>query len=73
MNRFTLTVSAAIARVTEALGTYQSAVVRIGFSATWLMFLLRELPTARSSTAPTDPGAGSWPGSSSTPTAPSRP
>ncbi|WP_416977871.1 HTTM domain-containing protein [Streptomyces sp. T028] len=45
MNRFTLTVSAAIARVTEsALGPYQSAVVRIGFSATWLMFLLRELP-----------------------------
>ncbi|MGW2885442.1 HTTM domain-containing protein [Streptomyces griseoruber] len=45
MNRFTLTVSAAIARVTEsAHGPYQSAVIRIGFSATWLMFLLRELP-----------------------------
>ncbi|MFJ8111162.1 HTTM domain-containing protein [Streptomyces sp. NPDC096132] len=45
MNRFTLSVSAAIARVTEsAHGPYQSAVVRIGFSATWLMFLLRELP-----------------------------
>ncbi|MGX6748804.1 HTTM domain-containing protein [Streptomyces xantholiticus] len=27
-----------------ALGPYQSAVVRIGFGATWLLFLLRELP-----------------------------
>ncbi|MFI7499348.1 HTTM domain-containing protein [Streptomyces sp. NPDC049687] len=45
MNRFTLSVSAAIARATEsAHGPYQSAVVRIGFSATWLLFLLRELP-----------------------------
>ncbi|MFE6825158.1 HTTM domain-containing protein [Streptomyces sp. NPDC057690] len=45
MNRFSLKVSAAIARVTEsALAPYQSAVVRIGFSATWLMFLLREFP-----------------------------
>ncbi|MFI6285742.1 HTTM domain-containing protein [Streptomyces sp. NPDC051018] len=32
-------------RVTAtALGPYQSAVVRIGFAATWLVFLLRELP-----------------------------
>ncbi|MEW2525538.1 HTTM domain-containing protein [Streptomyces sp. NPDC047071] len=32
-------------RVTaRALGPYQSAVVRIGFAATWLLFLLRELP-----------------------------
>ncbi|MET7476381.1 HTTM domain-containing protein [Streptomyces sp. NPDC005648] len=45
MNRFALAVSAGIARVTEsALGPYQSAVVRIGFSATWLLFLLREFP-----------------------------
>ncbi|MET7651730.1 MULTISPECIES: HTTM domain-containing protein [unclassified Streptomyces] len=45
MNRFSLSVSAAIARVTEsALAPYQSAVVRIGFSATWLLFLLREFP-----------------------------
>ncbi|MFD8231277.1 HTTM domain-containing protein [Streptomyces sp. NPDC059696] len=45
MNRFSLAVSGAIARVTEAaLGPYQTAVVRIGFSATWLLFLLRELP-----------------------------
>lgn len=64
MNRISLSVSAAIARVTgSALGPYQSAVVRIGFSATWLLFLLREFPTARSSTAPTAPGTGSWPGS----------
>lgn len=45
MNRFALAVSHAIARVTEAaLGPYQSAMIRIGFSATWLLFLLRELP-----------------------------
>ncbi|MGW0870732.1 HTTM domain-containing protein [Streptomyces sp. NPDC002740] len=45
MNRFSLTVSAAIARITEsALAPYQSAVVRIGFSATWMLFLLREFP-----------------------------
>ncbi|MBO1333518.1 HTTM domain-containing protein [Streptomyces sp. VRA16 Mangrove soil] len=28
----------------SALGPYQTAVVRIGFSATWLLFLLREFP-----------------------------
>ncbi|NUR02089.1 MAG: HTTM domain-containing protein [Streptomyces sp.] len=45
MNRFALSVSAAIARITEsALGPYQSAVIRIGFSTTWLLFLLREFP-----------------------------
>jgi len=45
VNRFALSVSAGIARATEsALGPYQSAVVRIGFSATWLLFLLREFP-----------------------------
>jgi len=45
VNRFVLAVSHAIARVTEtALGPYQSAMIRIGFSATWLLFLLRELP-----------------------------
>ncbi|MEU9861743.1 HTTM domain-containing protein [Streptomyces sp. NPDC047971] len=32
-------------RVTAvALGPYQSAIIRIGFSLTWLLFLLRELP-----------------------------
>ncbi|TXS41509.1 HTTM domain-containing protein [Streptomyces sp. uw30] len=45
MNRFALAVSTAIARVTEtALGPYQTAVIRIGFTATWLLFLLREFP-----------------------------
>lgn len=45
MNRFALAVSAAVARVTgSALGPYQTAVIRIGFSATWLLFLLREFP-----------------------------
>ncbi|MDO0926766.1 HTTM domain-containing protein [Streptomyces sp. TG1A-8] len=34
-----------VARVTgSALGRYQSAVIRIGFAATWLLFLLREFP-----------------------------
>ncbi|MFI8166761.1 HTTM domain-containing protein [Streptomyces sp. NPDC086081] len=45
MNRFLLAVSRGIARVTgAALGPHQTAVVRIGFSATWLLFLLREIP-----------------------------
>ncbi|MFJ9865346.1 HTTM domain-containing protein [Streptomyces sp. NPDC101165] len=45
MNRLSLTLSRGIARVTEsALGPYQSAVIRIGFAATWLLFLLREFP-----------------------------
>ncbi|MFD3582084.1 HTTM domain-containing protein [Streptomyces sp. NPDC058683] len=45
MSRLALCLSRAIARVTEsALGPYQTAVVRIGFAATWLLFLLREYP-----------------------------
>jgi hypothetical protein len=45
VNRFALSVSAGIARITEAaLGPYQTATIRIGFSATWLLFLLREVP-----------------------------
>ncbi|MDQ0991923.1 HTTM domain-containing protein [Streptomyces sp. V3I7] len=45
MNRVALSLSRGIARVTEsALAPYQSAVVRIGFAATWLLFLLREFP-----------------------------
>ncbi|MFJ8805356.1 HTTM domain-containing protein [Streptomyces sp. NPDC102490] len=45
MNAAVLSVSRGIARVTgAALGPYQTAVIRIGFSATWLLFLLRELP-----------------------------
>ncbi|WP_306184644.1 MULTISPECIES: HTTM domain-containing protein [unclassified Streptomyces] len=45
MNRLALTVSRGIGRITEAaLGSRQTAVIRIGFSATWLLFLLREYP-----------------------------
>ncbi|WP_370413752.1 HTTM domain-containing protein [Streptomyces fradiae] len=37
--------AAAAQKVTsQALGPYQSAIVRIGFSFTWLLFLLREWP-----------------------------
>ncbi|MGH3324829.1 MAG: HTTM domain-containing protein [Streptomyces sp.] len=43
--RFERAVSRGLARVTgAALGPYQTAVVRIGFAATWLFFLLREWP-----------------------------
>lgn len=39
------TLARGIQRVTAAsLGPYQSAVIRIGFSATYLLFLLREIP-----------------------------
>ena len=39
------TVARGVARITGgALGPYQSAIVRIGFSLTWLAFLLREFP-----------------------------
>ncbi|MEV8551701.1 HTTM domain-containing protein [Streptomyces glaucescens] len=45
MNRFALALSGAIARATEsALGPYQTAVIRIGFALTWLLFLVREFP-----------------------------
>ncbi|MFF3753612.1 HTTM domain-containing protein [Streptomyces sp. NPDC002018] len=38
-------VAGAVQRVTAtALGPYQSAIVRIGFAGTWLLFLLWELP-----------------------------
>ncbi|MEU6809486.1 HTTM domain-containing protein [Streptomyces sp. NPDC046831] len=45
MNRLSLPLSQGLARVTgAALGPYQTAVIRIGFPATWLLFLLREFP-----------------------------
>ncbi|MFG3004331.1 HTTM domain-containing protein [Streptomyces calvus] len=45
MNRLPQALAGAMARVTDAaLGPYQSAVIRIGFSLTWLLFLLREFP-----------------------------
>ncbi|MEV6834529.1 HTTM domain-containing protein [Streptomyces sp. NPDC051133] len=57
MNRFSLTLSHAIARVTAtALGPYQSAVIRIGFAGTWLLFLLREFPHRQELYGP----AGPW-------------
>ncbi|MEU1788706.1 HTTM domain-containing protein [Streptomyces sparsogenes] len=44
------------ARVTgSALGPYQTAVVRIGFSFTWLLFLLREWPHRRRLYGPDGP------------------
>ncbi len=45
MNRVSLAVSRAIARVTDSpLGPHQTAVLRIGLALTWLLFLLREYP-----------------------------
>ncbi|MEU6661590.1 HTTM domain-containing protein [Streptomyces sp. NPDC046821] len=38
-----------------ALGPYQSAVIRIGFSATWLLFLLREIPNRHELYGPDGP------------------
>ncbi|MFC8984689.1 HTTM domain-containing protein [Streptomyces sp. NPDC057115] len=58
MNRFSLTLSRGIARVTDApLGPYQSAVIRIGFSVTWLLFLLREFPHRQELYGPDSPWA----------------
>lgn len=56
MNRLSLTLSRGIARVTEsALGPYQSAVIRMGFAATWLLFLLREFPHRQELYGPDSP------------------
>ncbi|MFJ9030893.1 HTTM domain-containing protein [Streptomyces sp. NPDC102274] len=45
-----------IQRVTAGpLGRYQSAVVRIGFAGTWLLFLLRELPHRQEMYGPDGP------------------
>ncbi|MGV9989597.1 HTTM domain-containing protein [Streptomyces sp. NPDC003374] len=45
MNRLALRARAGAAQVTDAaLGPRQTAVIRIGFSATWLLFLVREFP-----------------------------
>ncbi|HET6360292.1 MAG TPA: HTTM domain-containing protein [Streptomyces sp.] len=40
------------------MGPYQSAVIRIGFAATWLLFLLRELPNRHEMYGPN--GSWSW-------------
>ncbi|ARP71129.1 HTTM domain-containing protein [Streptomyces pluripotens] len=56
MNRLSLVFSRGIARATEAaLGPYQSAVIRIGFAGTWLLFLLREYPHRRELYGPSGP------------------
>ncbi|MEU0332133.1 HTTM domain-containing protein [Streptomyces sp. NPDC006193] len=56
MNALPPTLSRGVARVTEAaLGPYQSAVVRIGFAATWLLFLLRESPHRQELYGPSGP------------------
>ncbi|MFH9403435.1 HTTM domain-containing protein [Streptomyces sp. NPDC017638] len=56
MNQFSLTLSRGIARVTgAALGPYQSAVIRIGFAGTWLLFLLREFPHRQELYGPSGP------------------
>ncbi|MFF2651373.1 HTTM domain-containing protein [Streptomyces sp. NPDC058045] len=45
MKHFECALSRPVARVTgSSLGPYQTAVIRIGFAGTWLLFLLRELP-----------------------------
>ncbi|MFF9913504.1 HTTM domain-containing protein [Streptomyces sp. NPDC013457] len=47
-----------VQRVTaSALGPYQTAIVRIGFSLTWLLFLLRELPHRHELYGPDGPWA----------------
>jgi hypothetical protein len=58
VNRFSLALSRVIARVTDAaLGPHQTAVIRIGFSLTWLLFLLREFPHRQELYGPDGPWA----------------
>ncbi|GAA1907635.1 HTTM domain-containing protein [Streptomyces durmitorensis] len=56
MKRFGSVLGHGIERITaSALGPYQTAVVRIGFAATWLLFLLRELPNRHELYGPDSP------------------
>jgi hypothetical protein len=56
MSRGAAAIGRGITRVTDsALGPYQTAVVRIGFAATWLLFLLREFPHRREMYGPDGP------------------
>ncbi|MEU5399590.1 HTTM domain-containing protein [Streptomyces sp. NPDC005963] len=49
-------VADAVQAVTStALGPYQTAIVRVGFAATWLLFLLREFPNRRAMYGPDAP------------------
>lgn len=55
-SRLTRGLARGIQRITaSSLGPYQSAVIRIGFSATYLLFLLRELPHRREMYGPDAP------------------
>ncbi|MFD6287430.1 HTTM domain-containing protein [Streptomyces anthocyanicus] len=46
----------AVTRLTgQALGPYQTAVIRIGFAGTWLLFLLREFPHRQEMYGPDGP------------------
>ncbi|MFG3095076.1 HTTM domain-containing protein [Streptomyces sp. NPDC048202] len=57
MNRLSQGFARGVERVTgSAFGPYQSAVIRIGFAGTWLLFLLREFPHRRELYGP----AGPW-------------
>ncbi|MER6156806.1 HTTM domain-containing protein [Streptomyces sp. NPDC001868] len=54
--RLTAAIANGITRVSDrALGPYQSAIIRIGFSVTWLFFLLREFPHRRELYGPQGP------------------
>lgn len=56
MSRPAAAIGRGITRVTDtALGQYQTAVIRIGFSATWLLFLLREFPNRQQMYGPDGP------------------
>jgi hypothetical protein len=50
------TLARGISRITgSALGPYQTAVIRIGFALTWLLFLLREFPHRQEMYGPDGP------------------
>ncbi|MGW0823875.1 HTTM domain-containing protein [Streptomyces sp. NPDC002845] len=56
MSSLAAAIGRGITRVTDAaLGPYQTAVVRIGFAATWLLFLLREFPHRQEMYGPDGP------------------
>lgn len=56
MTRIERPLTRGLSKVTGfALGPYQTAIVRIGFAATWLFFLLRELPHRHEMYGPDSP------------------
>ncbi|MFI1210199.1 HTTM domain-containing protein [Streptomyces sp. NPDC020802] len=55
-HRLDRTLARVVSRLTgRALGPYQTAVIRIGFAATWLLFLLREFPHRQEMYGPDGP------------------